>query len=251
LPYHLQPIDEYGLAIRNQMLWIQAMPGEERRCGGCHENRSETVLPRMNSTTLAQQAGADDLNVPIPERTELPWYGASSGRTIQDVFNDKCVDCHSGGSNDPFAGRTYTVEAMTEEGEELAFEVPYLELSDRPITTYYEMDVVEYPASYVSLLYPSAMMGEVTATGDMPPIWVVPGAARESALVAKVNAQSENDESDFAWDTMPHPEDVTAGGVTLTREERLMLIQMADLGGQYYSRRNVEGADQLGGREYD
>ena len=35
-----------------------------------------------------------------------------------------------------------------------------------------------------------------------------------------------------------HPEDV---GTTLTREERLTLIRMADLGGQYYSRRNVEG----------
>ena len=58
LPYHLQPLDRYGMAIRNQMLWIQAMPGEERRCGGCHEDRTGQVLPRTGPTTLAQQAGA-------------------------------------------------------------------------------------------------------------------------------------------------------------------------------------------------
>jgi hypothetical protein len=33
-------------------------------------------------------------------------------------------------------------------------------------------------------------------------------------------------------------------GVTLTPEERQILIRMADLGAQYYSRRNVEGAEQ-------
>ncbi|MFW5921453.1 MAG: hypothetical protein ACOCUS_06400, partial [Polyangiales bacterium] len=134
------------------------------------------------------------------------------------------------------------------EGEMLEFEIPYLDLSDRPITTYYEMDVVEYPASYVSLLYPSAMMGDATATGDMPPMWVVPGAARESRLISKMNVTAEGDDSDKAWADAPmHPEDV---GVDLSREDRLMLIQMADLGGQFYSRRNVEGADAYGSTEY-
>jgi hypothetical protein len=40
VPMHMQPIDRFGMAIRNQMLWIQAMPGEDRRCGGCHEDRT-------------------------------------------------------------------------------------------------------------------------------------------------------------------------------------------------------------------
>ena len=31
IPVHLQPIDKFGLAIRNQMTWIQGMPGEDRR----------------------------------------------------------------------------------------------------------------------------------------------------------------------------------------------------------------------------
>ncbi|MCS6800123.1 MAG: hypothetical protein NZ898_16655, partial [Myxococcota bacterium] len=130
LPYHLQPLDEFGMSIRNEMTWIQAMPGEERRCGGCHESRTQVVLPRMGATTLAQQAGPVDLVRPIPDRLELPWYGASSGN-VQDLFNAKCVSCHSGGPSDPFAGRAYTMRVTTEEGEMLEFRIPYLDLSDR------------------------------------------------------------------------------------------------------------------------
>ena len=245
LPYHLQPIDEYGMAIRNQLLWIQAMPGEQRRCGGCHERRSETILPRMGATTLAQQAGPVDLNIPIPERTELPWFGAASGN-VQDLFNAKCVSCHSGGGGDPFAGRGYQVTVTTEDGETLMYDIPYLDLSDRPLAAYYEREAVTYPASYVSLVYPSATVANSVATGDVPPMWIIPGAARQSALIEAVNAQSE-DGSSWAWDKPAHPEDV---GVELTREERMLLIRTADLGGQYWTRRNIEGSDMWGAVEY-
>lgn len=240
LPYHLQPIDRYGMSIRNQMLWIQAMPGETRNCGGCHESRSETVQPRMGATTLAQHAGADtSTNVPITERIELPWYNAASVENVQDVFDRHCVSCHSGGPNDPYDGRFYTVTVTTMEGEMLEYEIPYLDLSDRLLETYYENEVVSYPASYVSLLYPSAMMGDSMATGDVPPEWVVPGEARASRLIEVLNMTASDDASDRAWVDRPlHPEDV--GAPPLSREERLMLIRMVDLGGQYYSRWNVD-----------
>ncbi|MCA9581128.1 MAG: hypothetical protein KC416_04995, partial [Myxococcales bacterium] len=241
LPYHLQPIDEYGLAIRNQMLWIQAMPGEERRCGGCHADRSKNILPRKGMTTLAQQAGPVDLNVPIADRTERPWMGATAGN-IQDLFDNKCVGCHDGGANDPFAGRSYTVTTTLEDGETLETEIPYLNLTSEAADVYYENEVVAYPLSYVTLLYPSAMMGDSVAVGDVPPQWVEPGSARTSPLIEKVNAESEKTAGKWAFDSKAHPED--EGGMALTREERLMLIQMADLGGQYWSRKNVEGAAQ-------
>jgi hypothetical protein len=84
-------------------------------------------------------------------------------------------------------------------------------------------------------------MGEVELTGDVPdPPWVEPGSARGSRLIQKLNATTEKDPGkEWAWKTPAHPEDV---GVTLTPEERQTLIRMADLGAQYYSRRNVEGA---------
>jgi len=246
LPYHLQPIDEFGMSIRNQMLWIQAMPGEQRRCGGCHEGRSETILPRMGATTLAQQAGPEDLNVAIADRVELPWYGATSGPNVQDVFERACVSCHSsavGAPRNPFAGRTYTVNVTMESGEMLSYMIPYLDLSSRTLQVEYDGEIAAYPASYVTLLYPSAMMGEVTVVGAMPPMWVEPGSARTSRLIEVINAQSEDDPTSWAFATAPHPEDV---GVTLTPEDRRTLIQSVDLGAQYYSRRNVEGAAMYG-----
>jgi hypothetical protein len=246
LPYHLQPLDVYGLAIRNQALWIQAMPGESRECGGCHSDRSESVLPRAGvPTTIAQTAGADMTTFrAIPDRIELPWAGAPSRTTIQDMLNANCVSCHDGGASDPYAGRSYMVEVTTMEGEMLAYTIPYLRLTDEPIEVYYENEVRAYPASYVTLLYPSAMMGDMMIVGDAPPQWVVPGSARHSRLIEVVNAESEDAPGEFAWGTAPHPEDV---GVTITRDERLMLIQMADLGGQYYSRWNVAGGERFTG----
>lgn len=239
LPYRLQPIDRYGMAIRNQRTWIQAAPAEQRQCGGCHESRVGQVLPRMGPTTLAQQAGPEDFNIAIPDRHEIPWDGAPSGANLQDVFDNACVQCHDGGAMDPFAGRSYQVEVTTMEGEMLMYDIPYLLLTDEPIEVYYDNELVAFPASYVTLLYPGAMMGDSLATGDVPPMWVEVGFARQSRLIEKVNMNSELDASDWAWLTESHPEDV---GVTLSREERLELIRMADLGGQYFTRRNVDGA---------
>ncbi len=243
-PVHLQPVDRFDLAIRNQLLWIQGMPGESRVCGGCHEERTGDITGR---DTIAQQKGAKNLVIPVPDRVELPWAGARTGSEVQDVFDAKCASCHSGGANDPFAGQFYTVHVTTDEGEMLEYEIPILDLSSRPLNTFYEDEAVTYPASYVTLLYPSAMMGEVRVEGA-PIEWVVPANARASRFIQKVNINAvevgANDQltpkspAEWAFTGKPHPEDV---GVTLTREERVTLIRAVDMGAQYYSRRNVEG----------
>lgn len=91
------------------------------------------------------------------------------------------------------------------------------------------------------------MMGDVVVTGDVPPMWVTPGSARGSRLIEALNMPAEDVATDLAWTGTRgvavgpmHPEDV---GVTLTREERLTLARMADLGGQYYTRWNNGGQD--------
>ena len=250
LPYHLQAIDRFGLAIRNELLWIQTMPGENRTCGGCHESRS-AASSSTQGATLAQQLPLeqkDYSHLAVADRTELPWAGASSGN-IQELFDAKCVSCHGGGANDPFAGRTYKVTIPNEDdptAAPLMYEIPYLLLSSAPVETYYEKETVTYPASYVSLLYPSAMMGDSMVEGDVPPLWVVPASARQSKLIEKINATPSDARAnkEWAWKSAPHPEDV---GVTLTPQERLTLIRMADLGGQYFTRRNIESAAQWSG----
>jgi hypothetical protein len=102
------------------------------------------------------------------------------------------------------------------------------------------------------MLYPSAMMGETRVEGA-PIEWVIPGNARASRFIAKININAVDVDdrgqltprapAEWAFASAPHPEDK---GVTLTREERLVLIRSIDLGGQYYSRRNVDGGQFLG-----
>lgn len=248
IPLHLQPIDEFGMSIRNQMLWIQAMPGEARRCGGCHEARNETVLPRNGGTTIAQTSGAQDFNAPIPERIELPWAGATDGN-VGDILAARCgnANCHGGGAGDPFASWTYQVQVTTMDGEDLMFNIPYLRLTNDPIEVYYENEMHTYPMSYVTLLYPSAMMGDSVATGMVPPEWVIPGAARESRLIEAINVESTTSPGTWAF---PMDHHVMNELSALTPAERETLIRMADLGGQYWSRRNVQGSMSWGSVEY-
>ena len=188
----------------------------------------------------------------VADRIELPWAGAAQGN-IQDLLDAKCVSCHNGGANDPFAGRHYTITVPNEDPtqEPLTYDIPYLALGPQKIDAYYERSTVTYPASYVSLLYPSAMMGDSMVEGDVPPLWVVPASARESRLIAKINATPDDERSgkEWAWSTAAHPEDK---GVSLTPAESLMLIRMADLGGQFFSRRNSDNvAGYLAPEEYE
>lgn len=247
IPVHLQPIDKYGMAIRNQRLWIQGMPGEDRRCVGCHEQRSGVGAPRLGQNpTVAEQAQAQQFLMPVADRLELPWTldtqkypGAKAKVVVQDILDKKCVQCHSGGTNDPFAGKSYTVTATTPAtGASNAYVIPYLDLSSRNITVVYDRKVEAYPASYVSLYFPATMklgMGNAKPTGDLPPEWAIVNNARESALIKKLNVKAADGSFAYGSPAM-HPEDK---GVTLTDEERATLIRSIDVGGQFYSRQNT------------
>lgn len=255
LPYHLQPIDRFGLAIRNQMLWIQAMPGENRACGGCHSDRAQPI--NLAPTLVAQVQPADRTTLRrVLDRQEVPWYGATTVRNLQDMLDANCASCHSGGSNDPFAGLYYEITVTPEGATEPLppFRIPYLDLSNRLIETYYEREIVQYPASYVSLLMPSAMMGEMeidtSGLGGRELVeWIAPGSARHSRLIQYMNINAFDNAGDWAWSAPSHPENV-AGASAVTRADRMMLVHMADLGGQYYSRHNTVNSGEWSSPRY-
>lgn len=232
VPVHLQPVDKFGLSIRNQRLWIQGMPNESRRCVGCHESRTGQGVPTMGQTpTVAEQRQAQNFSVPIEARAEYPWMEG-----IQPILDANCVSCHDGGSRDPFAGRSYTL-TMTNgaTGASSDYSVPYLLLTSAPVTVYYDRDVVTYASSYVSLFYPAAAeMGMGTAlSGDVPPKWAIPTDARQSKMIEKLNVRAADGALAFG-NGKQHPEDV---GGSLTDEERQALIRSIDLGGQYFARK--------------
>jgi hypothetical protein len=146
-----------------------------------------------------------------------------------------------------------------------------MDLTDTPVTVYYDRQVASWPASYVSLFYPAAMAmemgsGKSEVTGKVPPKWAIPSDARNSLLIEKLNVASERDASKYAWplgEAFSDPD--VAGGVRtdhaklaqLTRDEVVKLIRAIDLGGQYYGRQNSDfqafaGADPVaaGGKAY-
>lgn len=251
VPVHLQPIDKYGMSIRNQRLWIQGSPGEDRRCIGCHEQRAGIGAPSRGQNPTAAEQAVQAFLTPVLDRRELPWAmkaeyaqvqdpaAAKPKILIQDILDAKCVQCHSGGANDPFAGQQYQITATVPgSGMAQTFTIPYLDLSSAEVAVVYDRKAASYPKSYVSLFFPATMemgMGNATTTGNTAPLWAVPNSARESALIKKLNVRAPDGTFAFG-NSVLHPEDK---GVTLTDDERLALIQSIDVGGQFYSRQNT------------
>ncbi|WP_394845728.1 hypothetical protein LZC95_52950 [Pendulispora brunnea] len=234
IPVHVQPIDKFGMSIRSQGLWIQGVPGEDRRCVGCHESRTGQGVPRYGQNpTIAEQRQALNFVQAVGDRYELPWdkNETASKPYVQQILSAKCASCHNASTT------TYYEVSRTDPGtgQTTPYKIPVLDLSDTKITAYYDQQVKEWNASYVSIFYPSAMeMGRVTVKGQVPKMWGVPGSARESQLIAKINVKAKDGST--AWPTPLHPEDK---GTTLTDEERRVLILSMDLGGQYFARQNT------------
>jgi hypothetical protein len=218
------------------------MPGEDRRCVGCHESRTGASPPKQGPT-LAEQAQPQSFVEAIADRAEYPWasttqYPATNpANVIQTVLDAKCVQCHDGGASDPFAGKQYTVtQTDPATGAVKTFAIPYLKLTSDPVTVVYDRKQATYPVSYVSLFYPAAMtMGMGTkVVGDQPKLWAVLNSSRTSALIEKLNVKAAD--GSLAFKGAMHPEDKN---VTLTDGERQMLIRSIDLGGQFYARQNT------------
>jgi hypothetical protein len=127
-------------------------------------------------------------------------------------------------------------------GVKTTYHVPTLDLTDTPVTVYYDKGVSSWPASYVSIFYPATlsmggMMGPKLVSGKIPPMWGIPEDARNSVLIQKLNVAAADGTK--AWPSAGfHPEDKGAS-YSLTADERQMLIRTMDLGGQYWSRQNT------------
>jgi hypothetical protein len=234
IPVHLQPIDKFGMSIRSQGLWIQGSPGEDRRCVGCHESRTGQGVPKFGTNpTAAEQHGPENYMIPVATRVQNGEYGWNV--KVQPILTAKCAGCHNSSTT------TYYQLTQTDPvtGLQTTYNIPYLDLSDTPVTAFYDKSTYTWPASYVSIFYPASMSMDmnVKVSGKVPPMWGVPASARSSKLIEKINIQAPD--GTWAWplSTHPaHPEDV---GVTLTADERRTLILTDDLGGQYYARDNT------------
>ncbi len=274
VPIHLQPIDRFDLSIRSQTTWIQGMPNESRICGGCHENRTQTINPSEQQLTIAAGKGPEAMNRPIADRIEYPWDYANDAQNpneIQAMLTAKCASCHNETTNGSGAQETYTISA-TDPATGMAtgtmYIVPRMDLTDRPILVNYDREEREWPASYVSLFYPAALqMGEVrdaeVTAGTVPPMWAIPSDARNSVLIEKLNITAVGSTTEYAWPLGAAFSDATVQGGTrtdhamehgMTRDEVVKLIRAIDMGGQFYSRQNTQfvpfDSDPIAGTQF-
>jgi hypothetical protein len=260
IPMHLQPIDEFDLSIRSQTTWIQGMPGESRVCGGCHEDRNAPNLSNVGTgaQTIAEARGPENFMLPIENRTEYPWDNANDATNvneIQSLLNAKCVSCHNATTNGDQPQDFYTI-SMTNAVLKTTtnYKIARMDLTDTPVTVYYDRKVATWPASYVSLFYPAAMAmdmatGSKVLSGIIPPKWAIPSDARNSLLIEKLNVTSSLDGTTYAWPLGAPFSDPNVHGATrtdhakvagLTRDELVKLIRAIDMGGQYYARQNSD-----------
>jgi hypothetical protein len=260
IPMHLQPIDEFDMSIRSQTTWIQGMPGENRVCGGCHEDRNKANLPNVGTgpSTFAASRGPENFMLPIENRTEYPWAKANDAANpneIQALLNAKCVSCHNGTTNGDKAQEFYTITMSNPVLGTPAtdYKVARMDLTDTPVTVYYDRKVATWPSSYVSLFYPAALEMDMAkgakVTGTIPPKWAIPSDARNSLLIEKLNILSSVDSKTYAWPLGQAFSDTNVHGATrtdhaqvagLTRDETVKLIRAIDMGGQYYARQNSD-----------
>jgi hypothetical protein len=160
--------------------------------------------------------------------------------TVQALLTAKCATCHNDTQNGSKMQTFYSVtrtDMMT--GMMTEYRIPYLSFSSTPIQVYYDRGIHTWASSYVSIFYPAALemeMDGATIMGTIPPKWGIPESARESVLIEKLNVKAPD--GTFAWDPQTHPSHPEDVGVTVSDEERQMLIRVMDLGGQYYSRTN-------------
>ncbi len=87
VPFHMQVIDKYAMSIVNESIWISGRAGEQRFCGGCHENRCQTALIGTGVTENVLR-GAVNLDVPRAVRGAHLYTNASK---IRGVPWDKAI----------------------------------------------------------------------------------------------------------------------------------------------------------------
>lgn len=249
IPVHQQVIDQFGMALRNEPVWVSGRKGESLLCNGCHEDRARAAVINPGVTEALAAFGPDKLRHTLSraERQSedfsrdnvigVPWDLA-----LQPIFDAKCVSCHDG---DPAkAGNPSYSITDPETGDTMEWT---FNLSGDPVDYGVgEVLLSGYSASHLSLMGPEIMdlqMEGLIIDGEVP-VYVEPNAARESKLIQVLNPPRLYPEPNLgvrAFDAPTHAE--THGFTDLTPDEYHLLILMADGGGQFFSRENQLSAD--------
>jgi hypothetical protein len=243
IPVRQIAVDKFGMGLRHEPVWISGNPGESMFCGGCHESRSDTTVIQPGLTE-AIVVGPTDLLSDVG-RFDRITTGAFEDNTVgvpwdlalQPIFDAKCVSCHG---PDNVAGiPSYTITDAEGNSQTVAFDLSGTEIA---YGTGEEM-VSGYSASHLALIGPNMEDLEdlgLTITGEMT-IYVESENASGSPLIQKMNPPVQYPTVDMNVRAFDVTGDQHEG--MLTAGEYRLLIEMADNGGQFYSRENAPGVN--------
>jgi hypothetical protein len=86
-PVFFVALDKNELAVKRMQSFVTVQPGEVSSCIGCHEQRTETFLPRSGGTALARAPSRIEPIRDCPGVFDFP-------RDIQPILDKLCADCH-------------------------------------------------------------------------------------------------------------------------------------------------------------
>ncbi len=80
-------LDENNMAVKRMRSFMTVQPGEVTGCVGCHEQRTETVMPTNVPTAMRRKPNRIEPIDGCSETFDFP-------RDIQPILDRLCVDCH-------------------------------------------------------------------------------------------------------------------------------------------------------------
>ncbi|MBI3119951.1 MAG: hypothetical protein HYZ00_14765, partial [Candidatus Hydrogenedentes bacterium] len=83
----LVALDENDLAVKRMQSFLAVQPGEVLSCAGCHEQRTQTLLPAADLQALKRSPSQIAPISDVPDVFDFP-------RDIQPILDKHCVPCH-------------------------------------------------------------------------------------------------------------------------------------------------------------
>jgi len=267
VPFHIQLIDKFAMSLANESVWISGRAGEQRFCGGCHENRTKaaTLAPGIPTNVLS---GVVNLVQPRAQRVDTSAYALSGGAfttanpklasdnavkgvpwdlAIQPVLDAKCASCHNGveGAANP----SYTiVDNATGAMQTFVFDLRGQKVN----VTIGERATGDFTASYLTLMGLGEILSDADVTYDpAPPKEYIKAPEAMNSLVIKMMNPVQRFPSVNTSVRAFADRSVTNGAIShaadkgfpeLTADEHYLLILNIDMGGQFFFRENLNTA---------
>jgi len=248
IPVHLQAVDVFGMSLFNEPVWFSGRAGEQRMCGGCHEDRTRTtnVTPGQLDTFALGAAslhGDTPRNLRLNTSPALPTdlIGVGWNTQLQPIFDAKCVSCHGADNKAGIAGYTIT-DATTGTQTTWTFN-----LTGDPLPAALAVAAGDgaYSSSYFSMAGPdmeAIEKAKLTIAGNFK-VYLNPEDAHGSIAIQKLNPTRlfPAPTAERAFTTAAHL--VDKGQPDLTPKEFYALILNTEMGVSYYARENKPSAN--------